>query len=60
MAKEKDAIDLTHFSIKITVEGIGIEITITTQDPLDCVVLAGRAIDMLRTKNYEPKVLILP
>lgn len=56
----KDIIELAQFNIKVSVESIGIEILVTTIDPLDCIVLAGRIIDVLRQeKNLEPKVLIL-
>ena len=56
----KDVTELSHFDIKITVEGIDIEITISTKDPLDCVEMAGGIIKLLREKDYEAKVVILP
>jgi hypothetical protein len=56
----KDVTELDHFDIKITVEGIDIEITISTKDPLDCVEMAGGIIKLLREKDYEAKVVILP
>ena len=56
----KDHTDLTHFDIKITVEGIGLEIIINASDPLDCVVLAGYVIKKLQEMDKEPTVVILP
>jgi len=56
----KDVTELSHFDIKITVEGINIEITISTQEPLDCIEMAGGIIKLLREKDYEAKVVILP
>jgi hypothetical protein len=56
----KDLAELSHFDIKIEVKGIGLEITITTQDPLDCVTMAGMIISHLRRWGKEPTVVILP
>jgi len=56
----KDLMELSHFDIKITVEGIDLEVIIHTIDPLDCVELAGNVIRILRNKNLEPKVVVLP
>ena len=58
--QEKDLTDLSHFDIQITVEGIGLEITIMAADPLDCVTMAGMIISHLRQWGKEPTVVILP
>ena len=58
--KAKDLTNISHFDIQITVEGIGLEITINAADPLDCVTMAGMIISHLRQWGKEPKVLILP
>ena len=60
MTKEKDFTELSHFDIKITVAGIDIDITISAKDPLNCVEMAGGIIKLLRLKDYEASVLILP
>jgi hypothetical protein len=56
----KDISEFEPFSIKVTVESIGVEVIINTKDPLDCVVMAGRIIDALQKLGKEPKVVILP
>jgi hypothetical protein len=56
----KDLSELDSFDIKITVPSIDIEVLIHTIDSLDCVELAGYVIRLLRDKNLEPKVVILP
>jgi len=58
--KAKDLSDLTHFDIKLIVEGIGLEVIINAYDPLDCVTLAGAIISHLRRWGKEPTVVVLP
>ena len=58
--KQEDMAEFSHFDIKITVEGIGLEIIINAADPLDCVTMAGMIISHLRQWGKEPKVVILP
>jgi len=49
-----------HFDIKITVEGIGLEIIVNATDPLDCITMAGYIIKKLQDMDKEPTVVILP
>jgi hypothetical protein len=58
--KAKDLTELNHFDIKITVEGVGLEIIINATDPLDCVTMAGYVIRNLRQWGKEPTVVVLP
>jgi len=46
------------FHIKVTVEGIGLEIDVKAHDPCDCVNLAGAIINYLKINDIEAKVFI--
>ena len=48
------------YSIKVEVEGIGLECMINGSDPVDVVILAGAITSHLRKCGKEPKVVILP
>ena len=48
------------FWVEITVPSLDIHIDIYTQDPCDCIELAGRVITALRQKNLEPQIEVMP